>query len=99
MTLTARQCEQATIRICPMDAVDKHGNPLKHRGEPVPYFMVDADGLMLRVSECGAKSWVLRYRLDGKRHDMGLGKLSRYSLAEARDKARKLHREIDDGID
>ena len=30
-------------------------------------------GLMLVVKESGARSWLLRYQLDGRRRDMGLG--------------------------
>jgi integrase len=52
-----------------------------------PAILHDGGGLYLRVSATGAKSWVLRYQLDGKRHDMGIGPLSLYSLAEARQKA------------
>jgi hypothetical protein len=32
----------------------------------------DGRGLYLRVSATGAKSWVFRFQLDGKRRDMGL---------------------------
>lgn len=44
----------------------------------------DGDGLTLVVSETGAKKWVLRYQLDGKRRDMGLGPYPEISLAAAR---------------
>jgi predicted RNase H-related nuclease YkuK (DUF458 family) len=37
---------------------------------------VDGRGLMLVVKPSGAKSWVLRYQLNGRRRDMGLGPLS-----------------------
>jgi hypothetical protein len=39
-----------------------------------PAVLHDGGGLYLRVSESGTKSWVVfRFRLDGKRRDMGLG--------------------------
>jgi integrase len=44
----------------------------------------DGDGLTLVVSETGAKKWVLRYQLDGKRRDMGLGPYPEISLSAAR---------------
>jgi len=97
MALTMKQIENAKPRICP--ATDRHGKPNKKAGQPVPSFLIDGDGLMLRVSENGAKSWVLRYRQDDKRRDMGLGSFPRYSLADARAKARKFRQSIDDGID
>lgn len=44
----------------------------------------DGDGLTLVVSEAGAKKWVLRYQLDGKRRDMGLGPYPEIGLKAAR---------------
>lgn len=51
----------------------------------------DGDGLYLVVSNSGSKSWLLRYQLNGKRRDMGLGpypaatlKAARLATAEAR---------------
>ncbi len=46
-----------------------------------------------------AKSWVFRYALDGRVHDMGLGSVKNWTLAEARDRARKQRQLLDDGID
>lgn len=44
-------------------------------------------GLMLWVSETGARSWVQRLRVHGRRRDMGLGPYPLVTLAEARDLA------------
>lgn len=44
----------------------------------------DGDGLTLVVSEAGAKKWVLRYQLNGKRRDMGLGPYPEIGLSAAR---------------
>jgi hypothetical protein len=33
----------------------------------------DGDGLHLIVSDSSRRSWVLRYQMNGARHDMGLG--------------------------
>jgi integrase len=43
-----------------------------------------AVGLYLLVREGGARSWVWRYRFDGKRRAMGLGAFKEVSLAAAR---------------
>src|SRR4051794_159246 len=62
--------------------------------EPGRY--ADGNGLYLVVEPSGAKRWVLRTVVRGKRRDMGLGGLSLVSLAEAREKAlayRKLARD------
>ena len=48
-----------------------------------PGMFADGDGLYLQVTASGAKSWVFRYQLAGRRRDMGLGPLSAVSLAEA----------------
>jgi hypothetical protein len=47
----------------------------------------DGGGLYLRVGRGGAKSWCLRYMLQGKAREMGLGGLLKVSLAEARRRA------------
>ena len=44
----------------------------------------DGAGLCLRVTPPSACSWVLRYMLDGKAREMGLGRYPDISLAEAR---------------
>ena len=42
-------------------------------GKPVKRVLVDGKGLMLVVAPTGAKNWVLRAQVDGKRRDIGLG--------------------------
>jgi len=59
----------------------------------------DGHGLYLHVSALGAKSWVFRYTFRGKRHDLGLGSVSLFSLAEARDRAFTARRLIAEGRD
>ena len=44
-------------------------------------------GLSLLVWPTGGRSWVLRYQISGKRHDMGIGPYPEVTLAEAREKA------------
>ena len=44
----------------------------------------DGDGLYLRVTATGSKSWMLRYTLSGTTRDMGLGAYPKTSLASAR---------------
>jgi len=56
-------------------------------------------GLYLQVGESGAKSWILRASVAGKRRDIGLGGFEEVELAAARDKARELRRQIKVGVD
>ena len=59
----------------------------------------DGGGLYLRVSATGAKSWVYRYQVSGKRCDMGLGSASLFSLAEARKRAHEARKLVAEGLD
>lgn len=56
-------------------------------------------GLYLYVNDNGARSWVLRVSIAGKRRHMGLGGFPDVTLAQARDKARTLRAAVDEGID
>ena len=64
-----------------------------------PAVLHDGGGLYLRVSATGAKSWVFRYQLDGKRRDMGLGAFPAVSLAGARERAEAHRKQRAEGID
>src|SRR5688572_26135 len=52
----------------------------------------DGNGLYLFVDDSGAKRWLLRTVVAGKRRDIGLGSVRLVSLAEARDEATRLRR-------
>ena len=56
-------------------------------------------GLYLQVTASGARTWILRATMGGKRRDMGLGGYPDVTLAEAREKAREARAKIDQGID
>ena len=61
----------------------------------------DGNGLYLLVQPSGARSWVQRLVIRGRRRDFGLGSVALVSLAEAREKARatrKLAREGGDPL-
>ena len=64
-----------------------------------PGYYFDGAGLYLQVSKGGSKSWILRYVLDGKAHEMGLGSFVTFSLADARLRATEQRKLIADGID
>lgn len=46
----------------------------------------DDRGLYLQVRPSGAKSWLFRFQLDRKRHNLGFGSYPAISLLDARDK-------------
>lgn len=71
-------------------------NSIKSKGR-----FADGNGLYLVVDPSGAKRWILRTMVRGKRRDIGLGGLKLVSLAEAREKAaefRKMAREGGDPV-
>ena len=59
----------------------------------------DGGGLRLVVSKLGAKNWVLRYTLGGKRREMGLGSFPDVGLADARSKASEYRLQATENID
>ena len=64
-----------------------------------PVMHPDGSGLYLRVGDNGARSWILRYRLGGKRRDMGLGSYPLFNVRAARKRADEHRRLLADGID
>jgi hypothetical protein len=80
---------------------DKALSTVQVRAISKPGRYADGNGLYLVVEPSGAKRWILRTLVHGKRRDMGLGGLSLVTLAEAREKAltyRKLAREGGDPL-
>ena len=60
---------------------------------------VDGAGLCLIVAPNGSKKWVLRYQVNGRRRDMGLGPYPDVSLALARERAAAARRTAAAGDD
>jgi integrase len=67
--------------------------------EKRPGAFADGGGLYLEIAKSGAKSWVFRYQIGGRRRDMGLGSVKTFSLAEARERALEARRAVARGID
>ncbi len=59
----------------------------------------DGGGLRLVVTRTGARNWVFRYTLTGKRREMGLGKYPEVGLSRARELAMEQRRLVASGID
>jgi integrase len=59
----------------------------------------DGGGLYLRVTDTGARNWILRFMLDRRPRWMGLGPLDLYGLQDARAKALDARRKRHEGID
>ena len=59
----------------------------------------DGGGLYLQVSKFGTKSWVYRFKQQGKVREMGLGSTSTISLAAARIRAGDCRKQVSEGHD
>jgi integrase len=57
----------------------------------------DGNGLYLVVAPTGAKRWIVRKVIEGRRRDIGLGPVRLVSLAEARQKALDISRAVMEG--
>lgn len=64
-----------------------------------PGYIGDGGGLWLQTTAGGAKSWVFRFQMAGRAREMGLGSFSTFTLAEARERARRQRQLVADGID
>jgi integrase len=67
--------------------------------EPGYYGDGNRSGLYLQVSPAGTKSWVFRFKLNGRAREMGLGPLGTLTLAKARESATECRRQVLEGID
>jgi integrase len=72
-------------------------NAIKRQAKPG--YCGDGGGLYLAISKYGTATWVFRYRVNGRLREAGLGSLDTWSLAEARERARKFRQQRDDGLD
>lgn len=61
------------------------------------YSKADGGGLLLDVTPGGVKSWVFRYRLNGAREKMVLGRYPDMSLKVAREKRDELATQVASG--
>jgi integrase len=59
----------------------------------------DGLGLYLRVKPSGARSWLLRVQVSGRRRDIGLGSITDLTLTEARERAAQLRKAARAGRD
>lgn len=84
-----------------MPKVAKELTPLAVRrlSEPGWHAVGGVAGLHLRISDTGARYWVLRTTIGGKRRDIGIGPFPEISLAEARREAAGMRQQARKGID
>jgi integrase len=69
------------------------------RGRNVQFPVGGVAGLVLQVTPTGARNWLLRAMVGGRRREIGLGAFPEIPLAMARDRAREAKDTIRRGID
>ena len=75
---------------------------LKHPGgteAPHRFAVGGIAGLHMQVTASGAKSWLLRYTIGGRRRELGLGSYPEVGLAEAHSRAREAKVQVREGTD
>jgi integrase len=78
---------------------EKALSALKIKNLSAPGRYADGNGLYLVIDPSGARRWLLRTVVQGKRRDIGLGGLAVVPLAEAREKAASFRRVARQGGD
>lgn len=66
---------------------------------PVAISVGGVQGLALQLTANGGKSWLLRISINRKRRELGLGPYPEVSLAEAREAAAKIRKQVREGLD
>jgi integrase len=83
----------------PRKAKELSSLEVRRLNRPGRWSVGGVDGLGLQVTQSGAQSWVLRFRIAARQREMGLGSFPTVSLAAAREKARQLRSIVSDGGD
>jgi integrase len=71
----------------------------KVRSLKTPGDFLDGRGLYLQIRSASSKSWLLKYSMDKRAREMGLGSAFDFSLAEAREERDRLRKLLKRGVD
>ena len=83
----------------PKQAKEMKALEVQRLKQPGLHFVGTVPGLALQVTSSGARSWLLRVMVGGKRREMGLGGYPAVTLAMAHEKGRNARELIRQGID
>lgn len=72
---------------------------VKRLSRPGMHAVGGVNGLLHRITDSGARGWVLRVRYAGKRRNFGLGGYPDVTLAQARERAREIKDSLFQGVD
>lgn len=65
--------------------------------ENAPYQLADGDGLVIEVKPTGKRTWMYRYRLNGKAEKLVIGQYPEITLKDARDRLLEARRMVANG--
>ena len=68
-------------------------------GRHIQVFDTEVRGFSIRILRSGSRSFSLDYRLKGRQRRMAIGRWPEWTVTAARDRAKDLRREIDEGRD
>jgi len=75
-------------------------NDAKARSSKLPPgYHLDGRGLYLQIGPRGGRSWILRFKLNGREREMGLGSIQDLGVAAAREAAQGVRASIKQGVD
>ena len=83
----------------PKKAKELSATEVRRLTNPGLHAVGGVSGLLLQVTESGARSWILRATIGAKRRDVGLGGFPDVPLSEARQTARNMREQIRAGRD
>ena len=83
----------------PKTAKELSAVEVKRLASPGMHAVGGVTGLLHRITDTGARGWVLRVRYAGKRRNYGLGGYPDVTLAQARERAREIKDSLYRGID
>ncbi|MCO6388502.1 site-specific integrase [Aliihoeflea sp. 40Bstr573] len=83
----------------PVRATEFTALEVKRAMRPGLHAVGGVPGLCLQIAPSGAKSWILRVLVNGRRREIGVGGYPDVMLAEARERARSIRTQIRDGVD
>ena len=83
----------------PKPAKEMSAVEVKRLSRPGMHAVGGVTGLLHRITDTGARGWVLRVRYAGKRRNYGLGGYPDVTLAQARERAREIKDSLFQGID
>lgn len=83
----------------PKIAREKTAAQVRQITRPGLHAVGGAPGLLLQVKDSGARSWIVRVMVGGRRRMIGLGSFPDVSLSEARQTAGDVRKQIRNGVD